>query len=89
LNSVLEKRLQFIKKIHSSSHEYSNDHLYEDSQKLREFTTLVRKYYSNSNADYILTYAKLLHGQVWDDWIDSRLAILRDIDKIHRLSQPR
>lgn len=73
----------------SSSHEYSNDRLYEDLQKFREFTTLVRKYYSNSNADYILTYAKMLHGQVWDDWIDSRLAILRDIDKNHRLFQPR
>jgi hypothetical protein len=73
----------------SSSHEYSNDHLYEDSQKLREFTTLVRKYYSNSNADDILTYAKLLRGQVRDDWINSRLAILRDVDKILRLSQPR
>jgi hypothetical protein len=72
-----------------SSHEYSNDHLIEDSQKLREFTTLVRKYYSDSNADYILTYAKLLQGQIWDDWIDSRLAILRDIDKNHRLFKPR
>lgn len=72
-----------------SSHEYSNDHLFEDSQKLREFTTLVRKYYSDSNADYILTYAKLLQGQIWDDWIDSRLAILRDIDKNHRLFKPR
>ena len=73
----------------SSSHEYSNDHLFEDSQKLREFTTLVRKYYSDSNADYILTNTKLLQGQVRDDWIDSRLAFLRDIDKYHRLSQPR
>lgn len=28
-----------------------DDHLFEDSQKLREFTTLVRKYYSDFNAD--------------------------------------
>jgi hypothetical protein len=45
-----------------SSHRNSGDQLFEKTQKLREFTTLVRKYYSDSNADYILTYAKLLQG---------------------------
>ena len=87
MDGMRDGRLQFIKKVHPMNI------LTTTSLKIRKnfekFTTLVRKYYSDSNADYILTYAKLLQGQVWDDWIDSRLAILRDIDKYHRLSQPR
>lgn len=73
----------------SSSHGSSNDQLFEKMQKLREFTTLVQKYYSDDNAKYILTYSKLLRGQAYDDWIESKLALLRDIDKKHRLSQPK
>lgn len=86
-NSVLEKRLQFIKKVHPMNILTTTS--LKIRKNFREFTTLVRKYYSDSNADYILTYAKLLQGQIWDDWIDSRLAILRDIDKNHRLFKPR
>ena len=73
----------------SSSHGDSNDQLFEKLHKIREFTTLVQKYFSEDNAEYILTYSKILRGQAFDDWIESKLAFLRDIDKKYRLSQPK
>jgi hypothetical protein len=45
-------------------HKNSDDHLFEDSQKLREFTTLVRKYFSDFNADYILAYPENRLGMI-------------------------
>jgi hypothetical protein len=81
---IRETTLRYQKRIHVDS----DDHLLEDSQILREFTTLVQTYYSDFNAMYILTYSKILRGQAYDDWIDSRLAILREMDKNHRLSRP-
>lgn len=81
---IREPTLRYRKRIHVDS----DDHLLEDSQILQEFTTLVQTYYSDFNAMYILTYSKILHGQAYDDWINSRLAISREMNKNHRLSRP-
>ena len=53
----------------------------ERTRKFREFVDLVRKFYSNYDAEGLIGYAKTLEGQAFDDWIDSILAKLRSIDK--------
>jgi len=69
---------------HSSpSQGISSSELLEETLKLQEFSVLVQRHYSKDNAKAILADAIMyLAGSNWDDWMDSKLAFLRSIDKV-------
>jgi hypothetical protein len=67
----------------STSQGISSSELLEETLKLQQFSVLVRRHYSKDNAKAILADAIMyLAGSNWDDWMDSKLAFLRSIDKV-------
>jgi hypothetical protein len=53
----------------------------ERKSKIEEFKTLVSKHYTPENGDQILRLAFCLYSEEDDDYLDGRLAQLRDIDR--------
>jgi len=53
----------------------------ERRSKIEEFKTLVSKNYTFQNADQILKLAFYLYSEEDDDYLNGRLARLRDIDR--------
>jgi hypothetical protein len=53
----------------------------ERKSKIEEFKTLVGKHYTPQNADQILRLAFCLYSEEDDDYLDGRLARMRDIDR--------
>ena len=53
----------------------------ERRSKIEEFKTLVSKHYTPQNGDQILRLAFWLYSEEDDNYLDGRLALLRDIDR--------
>ena len=53
----------------------------ERRSKIEEFKTLVSKHYTLQNGDQILRLAFWLYSEEDDNYLDGRLALLRDIDR--------